>query len=91
MRQILAARGLSGDVLEGAVTAISRNETAWIDMMLAEEYGVGGSDPAPMRAALATFFAFILCGAVPLVPFVVGMDTPFLSAIAATACAPPIR
>lgn len=85
MRQILAAKGLSGDVLDGAVASITRSERAWIDLMLTEEYGVSPVDSAPFRAAMATFWAFLICGIVPLVPFAFGLGDPFQVAIVMTA------
>ena len=85
VRQILAAKGLSGDVLEGAVSSMTQNEETWIDLMMQEEHGIASAELAPMRAALVTFGAFLLCGLVPLSPFLVGHDTPFVWATAMTA------
>ena len=85
VRQILAAKGLAGDVLEGAVASITRNEATWIDLMMKEEHGLSSIDPHPLPAALATFGAFLLCGIVPLAPFLFGVDAPFLWASGATA------
>ncbi len=91
IRQILAAKGLEGQVLEDAVAAITSNEETWIDTMLTEEFGVAATQRDPMTAAWSTFAAFVLCGAVPLVPFllqfVMPVDQPFLYAIAATGVA----
>jgi len=78
VRQIMAAKGLSGAVLEGAVVAITRDEATWLDLMMHEEHGIAGVDPAPLRAALTTFGAFLLCGMVPLAPFLASVDTPFV-------------
>ncbi len=77
LRQILAAKGLSGDALARAVEAISSRESAWIDLMLVDEYGVSPNAPAPMRAALATFGAFLVAGLVPLLPFLFGLTNAF--------------
>jgi VIT1/CCC1 family predicted Fe2+/Mn2+ transporter len=85
VRQILAAKGLSGSVLERAVAAITSNEKTWIDTMLVDEYGVAPSLRSPLRAAMHTFLAFLVCGAVPLLPYLFGLDQPLLAASAATA------
>lgn len=83
LREILRGKGLDGAVLEAAVDAISDNEEAWIQLMMEGEYGLAAVDPHPMRAALATFSAFLVAGLVPLVPFVVGMSNAFqVSAVA---------
>ena len=52
--------------------------------MLTDEYGLARDGPAPMRAAIATFVAFLMAGAVPLIPFVLGMQNAFAISIGAT-------
>lgn len=84
LRQILAYRGLTGDVLEQATQEISQNEGKWIDLMLTDEYGLPRNDPHPMRAALATFGAFLVAGSVPLLPFIFAMNAAFEISINAT-------
>ena len=84
LRQILAGKGLSGDALEQAVAAISSRESAWIDMMLVDEYGVSPLAPAPLRAALATFVAFMMAGIVPLAPFLLGFEQAFALSLGMT-------
>lgn len=84
LRQILEIRGLSGDVLDQAVQAISADESRWLDIMLTDEYGLSRSEPNPSRAALATFGAFLAAGAVPLSPFVLGLSDAFSVSIVAT-------
>ena len=41
--------------------------------MMTEEHGLPPISRSPLRAALLTFLAFLLCGAIPLLPFVVGV------------------
>ena len=84
LREILAQKGLAGDVLEAAVDTIAQDRKTWIDMMLVEEYGLSPVDPHPMRAAQATFLAFLLAGMVPLLPYIFGIDTAFQWSIALT-------
>ena len=84
LRQILRLRGLEGEVLEDAVSAISQDKAKWIDLMLTDEYGFSRSEPNPRKSALATFVAFLAAGVVPLIPFVFGMDNPFTISIFAT-------
>jgi len=40
VRQILQLRGLSGDVLHEATTAIVKNNETWIGLMLTDECGL---------------------------------------------------
>ena len=84
LREILAQKGLEGDILDAAVEAISRNHQTWIDMMLVEEYGLSPVDPHPLRAAQATFVAFLLAGLVPLMPYFLGLAEPFRWSMALT-------
>jgi len=77
VRQLLAQKGLQGKSLEDAVTSITANEKNWIDLMLTEEYGLSLTQPVPFLAGLATFVAFIVCGAVPILPFAFDMETAF--------------
>lgn len=53
------------------VDTISRNKKFWIDLMMTEELGLAKpSTFAPWSKATATFFSFILIGAVPLIPYI---------------------
>lgn len=82
---ILKNKGLSGQSLDDAVKVITGHENLWLDMMLVDEHGVSPVPSAPLRAALVTFISFAVCGFVPLLPFMIGSDQPFLVAIVATA------
>jgi hypothetical protein len=43
----------------------------WVDTMLAEEHGLRGLHPNPLKSAFVAFAAFVLIGVVPLVPLLV--------------------
>lgn len=85
IRQIFAAKGFEGQGLEDAVGVITANREVWIETMLAEEYGVGAARRSPMQAATATFGGFLVCGLVPLVPFLLGLNEAGWIALGATA------
>jgi VIT1/CCC1 family predicted Fe2+/Mn2+ transporter len=85
VRQILAGKGLGGAALEEAVRAITANEETWINTMLVDEYGLAPSVRSPLQAGAHTFLAFMLCGTVPLLPFLLGLATPLLWASVLTA------
>lgn len=76
-REILRLKGLDGPVLETATDAICANREAWINLMMEGEYGASLVDPEPMRAAIATFLAFLVAGMVPLMPFLLGLSSGF--------------
>jgi VIT1/CCC1 family predicted Fe2+/Mn2+ transporter len=72
LRQIYAGKGFEGDTLERIVATISANRQTWLETMLTEELGLQRTPPRPMRAALVTFSAFVVVGAVPLLPLLSG-------------------
>ena len=82
--EILSRMGLSGDVLEQATEAITRNKENWINLMMEGEYGLGGIDPHPLRAATTTFLAFLVAGMVPLLPFLLGLQNAFAISVVST-------
>ena len=86
VRQIFAAKGFSGEDLERAVGIVPSNDERWIELMLAEEYGLARARRSASRAALATFSAFVLCGLVPLLPFLARLPNPFALSMIMTAC-----
>lgn len=86
VREILARKGLSGDVLDGATDAIVADKENWIGLMLEGEYGLGGINPKPLRAALATFIAFLVAGMIPLLPFLFGVPEAFKVSAVMTMC-----
>ena len=53
--------------------------------MVGEEYGLAPTSRSPWRAALSTFAAFGLAGAVPLLPYVFQFPDPFKWAALLTA------
>ena len=85
IRQIFANKGLSGTTLETVVQTISSQRQLWIDTMLKEEHGVSVSRHSPIKAAACTFIAFVLCGMVPLLPYIFGLQASLTMATAFSA------
>jgi vacuolar iron transporter family protein len=69
IRQIFQAKGFSGDDLDRVVAVITSDLGLWTKTMATEEYGLSPTLRSPKLAALSTFVAFILCGSVPLLSF----------------------
>ncbi|WP_029042455.1 VIT1/CCC1 transporter family protein [Cucumibacter marinus] len=69
LRRIYREKGYEGEQLDTMVDIISSRDEVMLDTMLHEEYGLTSVQRSPGLAALATFLAFIICGAVPLLPF----------------------
>lgn len=82
IRQIYAAKGFDGAELERAVELITADRERWVQTMLTEEYGLPREVRSEWLAALSTFAAFVICGLVPLMPFIFGSNGAFsLSAL----------
>ncbi|HCP81036.1 MAG TPA: hypothetical protein DIT67_05395 [Octadecabacter sp.] len=77
VREILLRKGLDGEILEQATNAITQDRENWIALMMEGEYGMGGIDPRPLRAALTTFLAFLAAGMIPVLPFLFGIENAF--------------
>lgn len=93
IRQIFAAKGFEGEDLERVVAKITSDIHLWVDTMMVEELGYGRELPDPVKAAVATFIAFLVAGFIPLVVFVyqavadVELADPFLISALATGVA----
>ena len=77
VRQIYREKGFEGDELENAVNLITSDKDRWVKTMLADEYGLAAEVRSPWYAAFATFSAFVICGLVPLLPYLFGSTSSF--------------
>ena len=84
VRQIFGAKGLRGEELERVVKLVTSDRALWVRTMLTEEYGLPWEVRSPWRAGLSTFSAFLMCGLVPLLPFIFWAPGAFPLAIALT-------
>jgi len=71
IRQIFASQGFEGENLEHVVEVITGDRELWVKTMLREEHGLEEGGPEAFKAAKATFIAFLVVGAVPLLPYFV--------------------
>ncbi|MEM1247305.1 MAG: VIT1/CCC1 transporter family protein [Acidobacteriota bacterium] len=83
VREIFRRKGLGGEALDGVVEAITADRDRWIETMIVDEFGLSKATRSPVLAGSATFAAFLVVGAVPLLPFLLGsglgwIDRPFL-------------
>ena len=72
VRQIFQLKGFEGEDLRRIVELVTANRTRWVRTMLTEEYGLPHEVRSPWIAAISTFTAFLVCGLVPLVPYLLG-------------------
>ena len=68
VRQIFARKGFADAALEHIVATITADRRLWVETMLAEEHGLRGEHPSPMKSGAVTFAAFVLVGTIPLLP-----------------------
>ncbi|MEP4034008.1 VIT1/CCC1 transporter family protein [Roseibium polysiphoniae] len=87
VRQIYKAKGYEGEELETLVAIITSRRQTWIETMMQEEYGMAAVQRSALKAALSTFAAFVICGSLPLIPFVFGLSASGTITAVMTACA----
>lgn len=71
IREIYALKGFKGDILDAIVEVITSNRNLWVDTMLKEELCLQTEQHNPWLAGLATFFAFLVVGTIPLLPYLI--------------------
>jgi len=85
VRQILERKGLRDHALSQATASVTADHDRWVEIMMREEHGLAAALRSPLKSAASTFIAFVLCGAVPLLPFAFSLTYSFNVSIAATA------
>ena len=87
IRQIFEKKGFGDKVLEEITNTICKDRSLWLDTMLVEEYGLQKNNLNPYISSITTFVAFVVVGAIPLLPFLASginiKDTFLISAILA--------
>jgi VIT1/CCC1 family predicted Fe2+/Mn2+ transporter len=76
VRQIFAQKGFQGKDLENAVRVITADRARWVDTMLREEHGLASKPLSAWKSAWATFVAFVIVGAIPLLTFLINWFLP---------------
>ena len=69
VRQIFELKGYDGEDLERIVQLVTADRKRWVRTMMTEEYGLPNEVRSSWIAAISTFTAFIVCGLVPLLPY----------------------
>jgi VIT1/CCC1 family predicted Fe2+/Mn2+ transporter len=81
VRQIYAAKGFSGDLLERVVDTITANRDTWIATMMSEELQLKPVDTGDvLRTSVVITIATLIGHLIPLVPFLFLAETPSLIA-----------
>jgi vacuolar iron transporter family protein len=86
--EIFRKKGFSGKDLHQVTRVITANKKVWVDEMMIHELGIiPGEDESPVKNGVATFIAFVLAGALPLLPYALGLVDSFYTAIVMTVVA----
>ena len=72
VKQIFHRKGFEGKDLNRIVELVTSERERWVRTMLTDEYGLPHAVRSPWIAALSTFTAFLICGLVPLLPYLFG-------------------
>ncbi len=70
IREIYAAKGFEGELLEQVVEVITSDRDRWVDVMMKEELNMIEETKSPFKMGLVTYIAFILIGLIPLTVYV---------------------
>ena len=73
VREIFAAKGFEGGLLEDVVATITADKDRWVDVMMKEELGLMEETKSPFKIGLITFISFLILGFIPLLVYVLDM------------------
>jgi VIT1/CCC1 family predicted Fe2+/Mn2+ transporter len=85
VRQIFQLKGFAGEDLQRMVELVTSERQRWVHTMLTEEYGLPREVRSPWIAAISTFTAFVVCGLVPLTPYLLHLPQSLEISLAMTA------
>ncbi|MBI4994495.1 VIT1/CCC1 transporter family protein [Candidatus Peregrinibacteria bacterium] len=69
IRDIFAAKGFKGDLLEKIVVQLADNPKIWLQTMMTEELGFAGSPPKPALNGITMSVAFTIGSLFPTLPY----------------------
>jgi VIT1/CCC1 family predicted Fe2+/Mn2+ transporter len=88
IRMIFRKKGFEGKDLDRAVKIITSDKKRWVDTMMHDELGLDNEEKNPLKGSLATFFAFVIAGLIPILSFIIvslipglAINTFFIAAI----------
>jgi len=75
VKEYLETFGFAGADLDRAVSVVTSDKERWVEVMMIAEHGhAGGQDSSPFLDGMMTFFSFVFFGAIPLLPYFLGVD-----------------
>ncbi len=70
IREIYAAKGFEGELLEQIVEGITADKDRWVDVMMKEELEMSKDERSPILIGALTYASFLLVGIIPLMIYV---------------------
>ena len=70
VREIYAAKGFSGELLEQVVDVITSNKDIWVDVMMKDELEMIKEEKSPFWIGGVTYISFLAIGIIPLSVYV---------------------
>jgi len=70
VREIYAAKGFSGELLEQVVDVITSNKDTWVDVMMKDELEMIKEEKSPFWIGGVTYISFLAIGIIPLSVYV---------------------
>ena len=74
MIEVYRNRGLTEEDAQLMANTISKSKKAWVEVMMLEELGLIEIEDSPGKNAIITFFAFLILGFIPLLPYVANQE-----------------
>ncbi len=76
VREIYAAKGFEGELLEKVVDVITADKDRWVDVMMKEELEMAEETKSPFKMGAITFLSFLILGFIPLGIYVIDYFNP---------------
>ncbi len=70
IRDIFAAKGFEGELLEKITAVITADKDRWVDVMMKDELEMMPNAKLPLAMAAVTYFSFLVVGLIPMLPYV---------------------
>ena len=88
VKDILKKWDIHESRIEAVLDDITKNKKNWVDIMMREELGIFEDQlESPAKHGLVTSIAFVISGFLPLIPYLIGIQTssPFILSLLTTA------
>ena len=79
IREIYAAKGFEGELLEKVVGTITANKDRWVDVMMKEELEMSEENRSPIKMAATTFASFVVLGFITLFIYILDYFVPLIN------------